>query len=379
MRRFAPHSLAVVLSIAAPALSCGFTPMGAGGGNGTTGAANTTGTLTGTGNSTGAGNTNGGGGRNGGTSDPNSNCGAIQSEAMKLPPDILIIQDKSGSMAESADGTCMQGCGANAKWTQVTTALNTVIGMTDTSVNWGLKFFSDNGTCGAGAAPGVPVGPMAANAIQTLIGRTSPAGNTPTRSAIASGAAYLKTLQDANPKYLLLATDGLPNCPVGCETATRNLPQMCSMTDNPTEDQAAVQAIADAKAAGFATFVVGIGMTGADATLNAMATAGGVPQTGGATSFYSVTDTASLVSVLQTILGNVASCTYQLPSTSAARTSKDYIDVFGDGNKIAQDPTNGWDYTDASHNAIQLHGSTCDAVMSGAIMKVMITFRCILG
>ena len=107
-RRFAPDSLAIVLSIAARALSCGFTPMGSGGGNGTTGAANTTGTLTGTGNSPGPGQQRRGRPQRWQLRPELENCGAIQSEAMKLPPDILIIQDKSGSMAESADGTCMQ-------------------------------------------------------------------------------------------------------------------------------------------------------------------------------------------------------------------------------------------------------------------------------
>jgi hypothetical protein len=373
------RSTAKFLAIAATAAlgGCGFTPMGASGTNGSSGAANSTGTITGSGNSTGAGN-NGGGGTNGGSSNPDANCGAITSEATMLPPDILIVQDKSGSMAESPDGSCMQNCGNNSKWTQVTTALNTVIGMTDTTVNWGLKFFSDNGTCGAAAAPGVGVKTGNANAISTLIGRTSPSGNTPTRAAIESGASYLMGLTDPNPKYLLLATDGLPNCPVGCETMSRPN-TMCTMTDNPTEDQAVATAVANALAAGFPTFVVGVGMTGADATLNAVAQAGGVPQTGGSTSFYQVTDTASLVSVLNTILGKVATCTFSLPANPNANTSRDYIDVFGDGTKIAQDPTNGWDYTDANHNAIQLHGSTCDAVMNNTIMKVTITFRCILG
>src|SRR5262245_38642130 len=90
-----------------------------------------------------------------GTSSPDANCAAVNQGATRLPPDILIIQDKSGSMRDSADGSCTSNCGSNSKWSQVTAALNQVVGMTDMNVNWGLKFFSDNGHCGANGAPAV--------------------------------------------------------------------------------------------------------------------------------------------------------------------------------------------------------------------------------
>jgi hypothetical protein len=62
-------------------------------------------------------------------------------------------------------------------------------------------------------------------------------------------------------------------------------------------------------------------------------------------------------------------------------TSANFIDVFGDGVKIPPDPThaNGWDYTDASHTAIEVYGPTCDAITSGTIKNVTVTFRCIVG
>jgi hypothetical protein len=120
------------------------------------------------------------------------------SGATRLPPDILIVQDKSGSMDDSADGTCTSNCGAKSKWSQVTAALNQVVGMTDTTVNWGLKFFSDNGHCGANGAPAVAVKNGNASAITSTIGMTKPGGNTPTRDAVATGAAYLMGLSDTN-------------------------------------------------------------------------------------------------------------------------------------------------------------------------------------
>jgi hypothetical protein len=331
----------------------------------------------GTGGSFGSGGRTGGGGSASSTID--ANCAAVNQGATRLPPDILIIQDKSGSMDDSADGTCTSNCGTKSKWSQVTTALNQVVGMTDKTVNWGLKFFSDNGHCGANGAPAVAVGTGKASAIASAISGSKPGGNTPTRDAVATGATYMMGLSDTNPKYLLLATDGLPNCPAGCSLT--NPSSACTMTDNPAEDKAATDAVAAAAAAGLPVFVVGVGMTGADATLNAMAVAGGMPQTGAATSFYSVTDTASLVNALNAILGRVASCKFDVGNAPNSMTSVDQIDVYGDTTLIPKDTShaNGWDYTNAAHTAIEVYGPKCDAILSGSIMTVTVTFRCIIG
>ena len=316
---------------------------------------------------------------NSGSSNPDANCAAINQGATRLPPDILIVQDKSGSMDESADGTCKSSCGSKSKWTQVTAALKQVVGMTDTTVNWGLKFFADNGHCGANGAPVVSIAAGNGAAVSSAIGNTKPGGNTPTRDAVATGAAYLMSVADTNPKYLLLATDGLPNCPAGCSLT--NPSSACTMTDNPAEDKAATDAVAAAAAAGVPTFVIGVGMTGADATLNAMAVAGGMPQTGASTSFYSVTDTASLVNALNAILGRVATCKFNVGDAPNSMTSVDQIDVYGDSTPIGKDTNhaNGWDYTNGTHTAIEVYGPQCDAILSGAIKNVTITFRCIIG
>ena len=107
---------------------------------------------------------------------------------------------------------------------------------------------------------------------------------------------------------------------------------------------------------GFKTFVVGIGDTMGAATLDQMAINGGMPQTGAATSFYQVTDTASLVAALQTILGRVGSCQFNIGMAPNTMTSTDFIDVFGDGTPIPRDTTHtdGWDYSNAAHTAIEV-------------------------
>ena len=240
-----------------------------------------------------------------GASTPDMNCASVNQGAAPLPPDILIIQDRSGSMDWSADATCMRNCGANSRWSQVTAALNQVVSTTDTMVNWGLKFFGSSNSCTVTPAPEVPIGPMNGAAIVAAIGRTTTGSPTPTRNGMNAAAAYMATLTDANPKYLLLATDGEPTCN----------PDLPASMMNTADSAGAQQAVTDAFNLGFKTFVVGIGDTMGAATLDQMAINGGMPQTGATTSFYQVTDTASLVAALQTILGRVGAAS----STSAWR------------------------------------------------------------
>jgi hypothetical protein len=206
--------------------------------------------------------------------------------------------------------------------------------------------------------------------IMARIGGTGPGTATPTRAGVNAGAAYLATLTDTNPKYLLLATDGEPTCD----------PAQPTMMNN-SDALGAQQAVTDAFNLGFKTFVVGIGNTMGEATLNQMAINGGMPQAGAMTSFYQVSDTASLVAAFQTILGRVASCRFAIGAAPNSQTSNDLIDVFGDGMPIPRDASHadGWDYTNASHTEIEIYGPRCAAVTSGTIMTVTVTFRCIIG
>src|SRR5207245_2295875 len=159
---------------------------------------------------------------------------------------------------------------------------------TETTIRWGLKFFPDAGQCGVGAMPAVHIAPMNAAAIGMAIAGTQPNGGTPTRMAVAGASLYMAALPDPNPKFLLLATDGLPNWLQGAGN-----------TDS--DAMGAIQAVTDSAAMGIPVFVVGIGtLAEAQTTLTAMAMAGGVPQAM-APKYYPVSSTAELVSVLGTI------------------------------------------------------------------------------
>src|SRR5882672_929249 len=89
-----------------------------------------------------------------------------------------------------------------------------------------------------------------------------PGGRTPTAAAVMSGATYLNGLADPNPKYILLATDGEPNCAGGRQGGGGG-----------TDRAGAVAAVRMSAAAGIPVYVVGIGnVTASVTTLNMMAT-----------------------------------------------------------------------------------------------------------
>jgi hypothetical protein len=302
-----------------------------------------------------------------------ANCGQVNSPLKVVPPDVLLIQDRSGSMDnDDNDRSCRRGC-TSTKWSETTVAVSQVVMTTQATVNWGLKFFADaDDSCGVAPGVTVPVGPNNATAISTAIGQTTPSTNTPTRAAIQAGTAYLMSLTDPNPKYILLATDGEPNCAAGCVGGD------CGTTPNPAEEMASEMAVADAVAAGIKVFVVGIGnVASAVAVLNQMAINGGEAQSGGTTSYYAATDQAALETALNQIVGKVASCTLPLPEKPQDPTNVIVEDV-GTTTQIPRDTTHteGWDYTDSSDTAIQLYGTACSKVTDGTYANVQILEGC---
>jgi hypothetical protein len=245
--------------------------------------------------------------------------------------------------------------------------LTTVIGNTVGTIRWGLKYFPDDdvsGSCNVGPAAAVAPAPNSGTMVNTLLATAQfdPGGSTPTAKAITSGAAYLMTLTDPNPKYILLATDGLPKC--GGRGAGN--------------DAGASAAVLAAAMAGIPVYVVGIGnVSDAISTLNTMADNGGRPRmstTDPTTHYYPVASTNDLVSILTAIGGQIATCTFTLGKAPPDPTN---IAVYGDMVRLQQDKTHamGWDYG-AGMTSVELFGTTCDAVKAKQIKTVQAVFGC---
>jgi hypothetical protein len=245
-----------------------------------------------------------------------------------------------------------------------------VLASSSNDLNWGLKFFSSptTATTGTGGRGGtttssscyvaadveVPVGQGTATTIQTRISTAGTATSTPTRAALDAAVAYLKTVSDGNNKFILLATDGEPNCASGASgTSTTDLP-------------AAVVAVQNAVAAGYRVFVIGVGPEAANLT--------SLAQAGGTDKFYSALTPDALSSALSSIVTTVAAgCTYELPSAPADPNA---VGVFVDKSVIPQDDSEGWSYQSGSSTTIAIHGTYCDDLTSGKKTQVEIFLPC---
>lgn len=318
---------------------------------------------------TGGVNTAGGGVGPGGTG--GTSCGQTNVSVMPEPPDILIVQDNSVSMNQNAAGNSCNTAGCS-KWSQVSAAVDTVVMATQTTVNWGLIFFGSDNVCGVNATPNVPITPGTSETpISQAYANNVPSSYTPTEAAVGAGAAYMRTVADTNPKYLLLATDGLPNCK----------PNDQNVTDD--DSLGAATAVMNALTAGFPTFVVGIGNTMGTATLDTLAMAGGEPQVGSAdgNSFYEVNDTAELEAALTKIVGLIASCTIPLTGVNGSleKVAVSAQDARGNAVQIMEDPTNGWSYTDATMTAIVLNGTACADLQKGSFSNFQFIYTCSTG
>lgn len=294
------------------------------------------------------------GGATGGPNPVDANCGMQTSGTSRQPADVLLVLDRSGSMVYStaADASCDGVAVCTTRWSALTTAVTSTLASTTGSISWGLKLFSSTGNaCGVSSGVEVPVATTSVSAINAQIAAVSPAGNTPTAQAIAAATAYLQTANDQNTKYILLATDGEPNCATGQTSGTADV-------------QGTLAAITAARSAGFLVYVVGIGPSVGN--LDMFATVGGT------THYFPATSPQDLTNAFATISRSVTTCTFALAQTPPDPNN---VAVYLDGNLMPKDDPNGWSFAANSQTAV-LTGTSCDAITAGTATQVQVLFGC---
>ena len=366
--------------------ACSFTPKqgdGSGGGPGAGAGGSTPGSGTGTGASSGSGTggsgpplTDGGGFLPPPPPSVDANCGQVNNPLKVVPPDVLLIQDRSGSMDnDDNDQSCRRGCGATSKWSEMTVAVTQVVTTTQATVNSGPQVLRRR------------LGPRS---LQRVAWRNRSRSRQQRRCDHDGACTQGHRDEHADPRGRT-SRDRLPDVAAGHE------PEVHSPRDgrraqlrrrlhgkrlrdhaNPVEEMGSEKAVADAVAAGIKVFVVGIGnVASAVAVLNQMAINGGEAQTGAATSYYAATNQAALQTALNQIVGKVASCTLPLPGKPQDPTNV-IVEDEATKTQIPRDTTHaeGWDYTDASDTAIQLYGTACSNVTNGTYSNVQILEGC---
>jgi len=250
--------------------------------------------------------------------------------------------------------------------------------------------FPTDSDCGTSSTVAVTIDVMNATAIATKIDSYTPDGNTPTADAVKNAAAYMAARTTSNPKYLLLSTDGEPNCGTlgttcTCVLGTPNAMGQCCVgpvcygpcLNVPTDDGTAqaVQAVTDAATAGIHTFVIGVASDSSDSdALDQLAVAGKEARSG-TDKYYPVTSGMDLVTAVNTIAGQIISCSFAL--SSAPPSDLDLVEVDIDGNPVTRDAThmNGWDFG-PGNMSIQFYGAACTGLQGSSTSKVQAIYKC---
>lgn len=292
---------------------------------------------------------------------PKDNCGAWEIVTTRIiRPSLLVIQDKSRSMGWGVDGNRNPPAG-QSKWELTRAAIKEVVTKT-AYVDWGLMLFGTGG-CEAPLIPDVAVAPDNAGRIRAVLDSTVLDSGTPTTVTINNAVAWYGKRTDKNPHYMLLSTDGLPACGPGG-------------TSNSDDSTAAVLAVRRAAAAGIPTFVVGIGSTtDAESTLNAMARAGGVPNTTPfQPDYFPVGSSQDLVDVLDKAVVKITPCSYPLEHQPPDR---DRVTIQSPTGIIPRDIAhmNGWDYGDDGVS-VAFYGPACDELKKGVVTSVEAVYGC---
>ncbi|MFW5741178.1 MAG: hypothetical protein ACOC1F_12510, partial [Myxococcota bacterium] len=154
---------------------------------------------------------------------------------------------------------------------------------------------------------------------------------------------------------------------------------------------AILQQTADAAAGAppIKTFVVGSpGVTNTQ-FMSDLAVAGGTPKSSGCegtqSCYHQIGQSnfaTDLQAVLTEIAGQVATCTFALPLESGDvdpnKVNVSYQVGDGEATELYRDPSqqDGWDYTDASQQKLEIHGPACDAIKANTESQVTIELGC---
>lgn len=309
-------------------------------------------------------------------------CGQEEFNIARVIPDMLILLDRSNSMSYSPPTPPL--------WDTIRTALITVTSAMDDSVWFGLMAFPNsvapnacaglNNQCvePAPTAVLVPIKENASADIQNALMSLNTCGGTPIAMSLQSASQYLMTVADDHPKYILLATDGAPNCNGSLNGSTcRCTGDNCWANNMNCLDDARTYSVLDSICAdGIKTYVLGMG--GATSWTDVLQ---GMAVHGCTDVYYAAEEPAQIQSALEEIAGAVASCEFQMDCSQIPDTEK--VNFYFDGEVVPMDAsrTNGWDWSDPCESeedigAVEFFGAYCDMIVNGEVSSVSATFGC---
>ncbi|HWE29865.1 MAG TPA: VWA domain-containing protein [Polyangia bacterium] len=274
-------------------------------------------------------------------------CGSMEFALTRIPPNVMLVIDRSGSMGESIGGGS-----PTTKWTDLKNAVASLVTNYDSEMRLGAAIFSSDGNCAASNID-VPLASAAGATVEQKLAAQGPSGNTPTAYALDTviGKGMVNDATRAN--YVVLATDGEPNC-TDVDVTTR-ITKLYSQTPS------------------VKTFVIGIGDgTASDPTLlNAWADAGHTARTG-TTHYYQTSSPTDLKAAFDAIVGGIVSCDFKMMQSAP---DPSLVRVTENGTVLSPSPTNGYSFN-PSTNTVTLTGTACDLLKTTPTTKVGVLYGC---
>ena len=315
-------------------------------------------------------------------------CGEANFNIARIIPDILIVLDRSNSMALPTDSPL---------WNVIRQAIIEVTRAMDDAIWFGLMSFPSSldpnaceGSMNTCAAPGTVLVPVAADnaaAIETALMSLTTCGGTPTAVTLQSASDYLTTLTDDHPSYIILATDGAPNCNETLDGATCTCTSAAGCTGtsgqhlNCLDDTRTYGALDILCTAETHTYILGMGgATSWTEVLQGMATHGCTDTP------YAVNDPDAIQAALDEIAGAVASCQFEMNCADIPEPGKVnfYFTTGTETNVVPRDSghADGWDWVDPCDSTsdpsgmIEFFGPACDRILNREVDEVSATFGC---
>lgn len=246
-------------------------------------------------------------------------------------PILFIVQDKSGSMAGTANGNAVTSSNPT-KWNIASQVVPQMAAQFANRFRYGMMMYPGASTSWSCTLGGVVQSvPASAGQVANAYSATGPGGGTPTAGSLQAVRTYLQGLNTSAPVHVLLITDGLPNCNLSANTATCSpTTPGCQNTSTCSgasccgwgakdclDDQGTIAAAAALRAMNVRTYVVGFdhSLTGGHnkAVLDAIAAAGGT------SSAYVASNQAALSSALNQIAQNTSTCCQNACTQGASR------------------------------------------------------------
>jgi hypothetical protein len=304
-------------------------------------------------------------------------CESIVLRSTPTVSNVLVVLDRSSSMYREAGF----GVAGVDRWNPAVAAIQNVTASLDDRVQFGLMLFANPDApagmtlCGAGkvdVAPAPDTGPVIA---AELTGDPNELTGSWTPTAVSLDAARTALVGLSGRSYVLLVTDGAPNCNSDLDgTRCRCGSDTMSCSDNPRlciDEDRTVAAVAALHDVGVDTFVVGYETSTWADVLDRMAAAGGT----GRTTHIPVDDEASLRTALTEIAGSVISCTVEL---SGPPDVVEFVHVTLDGVDVPHESVATGDASWAlvDEHFVELRGSACSTLRDGGEHDLAIRREC---